>query len=332
MGQHGAVGILAGVEGDRRAARLLPQPDVGARGGHARGLARRALRAAGLRGGGGLSGGRRGRSGSGVGRRAVLGLIPGGQASGVGVDAGDHRVGQRLVGIGAHPGVEVGRPGHEEVDVLAVGGARRHGDVGLRTTENPGGRDDVGLRRTGGQLRLDLGAGFPDGGRANGQGDEDQSEDGHHHAQDTSTHDADLLCSRTRYGRRPAPWSRVSLRALTVRPPRDQNRMTDPATAPTSAQDHNLARAERSDISRNSASRKGLAAPPSSAVISMRTRRKTRRNARRRSDAPEPSTSATIRPPPTRSRTEPHTTNLCAWSHFCGDRPHHTQSLGLPWW
>ena len=222
--------------------------------------------------------------------------------------------------------------GHEEVDVLAVGGARRHGDVGLRTTENPGGCDDVGLRRAGGELRLDLGAGFPDGGRANGQGDEDQPEDGHHHAQDTSTHDADLLCSRTRYGRRPAPWSRVSLRALTVRPPRDQNRMTDPATAPTSAQDHNLARAERSDISRNSASRKGLTGPASSATVSKWTRRKTRRIAHARSELSGEPTSASIRHP-SRAVGSPTTPDLlCAWSHFRGDRPDHTQSLGLPWW
>ena len=288
----------------------------------------------GRRGGGRSSGGRRsgrGRRGSG-GIGAVLGLVLGGQGAGVGVNAGDHRIGKSVVGVGAQPGLDVGRTCDEKVDVLAVGGLRGHCDIGLGTAENSGSGNDVGLGRTGGERRLDLGAGFPDGGRTDGQGDDDQSEDGHHHAQDTSTHDADLLCSRTRYGRRPAPWSRVSLRALTVRPPRDQNRMTDPATAPTSAQDHNLARAERSDISRNSASRKGLAGPANSATVSKWTRRMTRRIAHARSEVSGEPTSASIRHP-SRAVGSPTTPDLlCAWSHFRGDRPDHTQSLGLPWW
>ena len=64
--------------------------------------------------------------------------------------------------------------------------------------------------------------------------------------------------------------------------------MMDPATAPTSAQDHNKTRAERSDVSRTSASRKGLTGPPSSTAVSKRKRRNVRGNAHARSDAPGP--------------------------------------------
>ena len=133
-------------------------------------------------------------------------------------------------------------------------------------------------------------------------------------------------------GRRSATRSRVSLRALTVRPPGDQNRMTDPATAPTSAQDHNQTRAERIDISRDSPDRKSTTGPPSSAPVSKRSQRNARRNVRTRSIAPEQTISITIPGRSHSARNGSHTHFLCAWSHFRVYRPDHTQSLGLTRW
>ena len=234
-----------------------------------------------------------------------------------------------MLAVGAHPGVEIGRPGHEEVDVLAVGGARRHGDVGLRTTENPGGCDDgraeKGRRRASPRPWSRVSRWWPS--KRPGRRGPVRGRSPPRSRYVDSRRGSPMLADTV--GRRSATRSRVSLRALTVRPPRNQNRMTDPATAPTSAQDHNQTRAERSDISRNSASRKGLGDPASSAMVSKRTRGKARRIAHVRSEVSGEPTSASIRHP-SRAVGSPTTPGLlCAWSHFCGDRPHHTPIVRL---
>ena len=137
----------------------------------------------------------------------------------------------RVIG---QPRLGVHGVGDGEEDRLALGGGG-DGDRGVHETEYAGLRQDVVLIGRLGECRLHRCARTPDGGGADGEGDDNQSEDGCDHAHDASNHDVVSLLladmSRTGVSRAPGRAREPSRGAQrdrdphTTRRPGLQNRM-----------------------------------------------------------------------------------------------------------